>query len=93
MKLFKNILSSVKPHFSKGGKLEKLYPAYDAFETFLFVPGHTTHKGTHIKDAIDLKRTMALGVLSMLPCILFGMWNIGDQYYKALNVEATFLKI
>ena len=92
MKLFKNILSSVKPHFSKGGKLEKLYPAYDAFETFLFVPGHTTHKGTHIKDAIDLKRTMALVVLSMLPCILFGMWNIGDQYYKALNVETTFFE-
>ena len=92
MKLFKNILSSVKPHFSKGGKLEKLYPAYDAFETFLFVPDHTTHKGTHIKDAIDLKRTMALVVLSMLPCILFGMWNIGDQYYKALNVDATFFE-
>ena len=92
MKLFKNILSSVKPHFSKGGKLEKLYPAYDAFETFLFVPDHTTHKGTHIKDAIDLKRTMALVVLSLLPCILFGMWNIGDQYYKALNVEATFFE-
>ena len=90
MKLFKNILSSVKPHFESGGKLEKLYPAYDAFETFLFVPDHTTHKGTHIKDAIDLKRTMAFVVLAMLPCILFGMWNIGDQYYRALNVEATF---
>ena len=92
MKLFKNILSSVKPHFDSGGKLEKLYPAYDAFETFLFVPDHTTHKGTHIKDAIDLKRTMAFVVLAMLPCILFGMWNIGDQYYRALNVEATFFE-
>ena len=56
MKLFKNLLGSVKPHFEKGGKLEKLYPAYDAFETFLFVPDHTTHKGTHVRDAIDLKR-------------------------------------
>jgi Na+-transporting NADH:ubiquinone oxidoreductase subunit B len=92
MKLFKNILSSVKPHFESGGKLEKLYPAYDAFETFLFVPDHTTHEGTHIKDAIDLKRTMAFVVLAMLPCILFGMWNIGDQYYNALNVEATFFE-
>ena len=90
MKLFKNILESVKPHFVEGGKFEKLYPAYDAFETFLFVPDHTTHAGTHIKDAIDLKRTMALVVLSMVPCILFGMWNIGDQYYNALNIEATF---
>ena len=85
MKLFKNILGSVKPHFEKGGKLEKLYPAYDAFETFLFVPDHTTHKGTHIKDAIDLKRTMAFVVLAMLPCILFGMWNLGFQYHLGLN--------
>lgn len=92
MKLFKNILNSVKPHFETGGKLEKLYPAYDAFETFLFVPDHTTHKGTHIKDAIDLKRTMAFVVLAMLPCIFFGMWNIGDQYYNAINVEATFFE-
>jgi len=92
MKLFKNILESVKPHFVEGGKLEKLYPAYDAFETFLFVPDHTTHEGTHIKDAIDLKRTMALVVLSMVPCILFGMWNLGDQYYKALNMDSTFFE-
>ena len=92
MKLFKNILQSVKPHFIKGGKLEKMYPAYDAFETFLFVPDHTTHKGAHIKDAIDLKRTMAFVVLAMLPCILFGMWNIGAQYYLALNVESTFFE-
>ena len=92
MKLFKNILESVKPHFVEGGKLEKLYPAYDAFETFMFVPDHTTHAGTHIKDAIDLKRTMALVVLSMVPCILFGMWNLGDQYYKALNMDSTFFE-
>ena len=92
MKLFKNILESVKPHFVEGGKLEKLYPAYDAFETFLFVPDHTTHGGTQIKDAIDLKRTMALVVLSMVPCILFGMWNLGDQYYKALNMDSTFFQ-
>ena len=92
MKLLKNILSSVKPHFEKDGKLENFYPAYDAFETFLFVPDHTTNNGAHIKDAIDLKRTMAFVVLAMLPCILFGMWNIGAQYYIALNVESTFFE-
>ena len=92
MKLLKNILSSIKPYFEKDGKLENFYPAYDAFETFLFVPDHTTHKGAHIKDAIDLKRTMAFVVLAMLPCILFGMWNIGAQYYLALNVESTFFE-
>ena len=85
MKLFKNILGAVKPHFEKGGKLEKMYPAYDAFETFLFVPDHTTHSGSHIRDAIDLKRTMAFVVISLIPCIIFGMWNIGSEYHKGLN--------
>ena len=85
MKIFKNILNSVKPHFTKGGKLEKLYPAYDAFETFLFVPDHTSQSGTHIHDAIDLKRTMFSVIIALIPCLLFGMWNIGYQHFTALG--------
>ena len=91
MKLFKNILESVKPHFEKGGKLEKMYPAYDAFETFLFVPNHTTNKGSHIRDAIDLKRTMFMVIIALIPCLLFGMWNVGHQYYLATGQEGLFL--
>jgi len=83
MKLFKNILKSVKPIFTEGGKLEKLYPAYDAFETFLFVPDHTSQSGTHIHDAIDLKRTMFSVIIALIPCLLFGMWNIGYQHFIA----------
>jgi len=86
MKLFKNILNSVKPHFEKGGKLEKLYPAYDAFETFLFVPDHTSHSGAHIRDAIDLKRTMFTVVLALIPALIFGMWNVGYQHFLALGL-------
>ena len=56
MKLFKYILDSVKPHFEKGGKLEKIYPAYDAFETFLFVPDHTTKKGSQQKPSFFLNQ-------------------------------------
>ena len=72
MELFKNILASVKPHFEKGGKLEKMYPAYDAFETFLFVPDHTTHAGSHIRDAIDLKRKRQPFMLLKPPTIFYG---------------------
>ena len=92
MKLFKNLLGSVKPHFEKGGKLEKLYPAYDAFETFLFVPDHTTHKGAHVRDAIDLKRTMFMVIVALIPCLLFGMWNVGYQYHLAIGETASLLE-
>jgi len=92
MQLIKNIFDKIDPHFQKGGKLEKMHPVYDAFRTMAFVPAHTTSNGTHIKDAIDLKRTMAFVVLAMVPCIIFGMWNIGDQYYQAINSQSTFLE-
>ena len=89
MKLFKNILAIVKPYFLKGGKLEKMYPAYDAFETFLFVPGHTTNSGSHIRDAIDLKRTMITVVLALFPALFFGMWNVGQLHFTAIGQDFT----
>jgi Na+-transporting NADH:ubiquinone oxidoreductase subunit B len=86
MKLFRNILNVAKPHFETGGKLEKLYPAYDAFETFLFVPDHTSKSGSHIHDAIDLKRTMFSVIIALLPALLFGIWNIGYQHFLAIGI-------
>jgi Na+-transporting NADH:ubiquinone oxidoreductase subunit B len=91
MRLFKNILASVKPHFLEGGKLEKMYPAYDAFETFLFVPDHTTHSGSHIRDAIDLKRTMITVLLALMPALFFGMWNIGQLHFSAIGEDFTLI--
>lgn len=89
MKIFKNLLESVKPHFEEGGKLEKYYPVYDGFATFLFVPGHTAHTGAHIRDGIDLKRTMITVVFAMIPALLFGMWNVGYWHYDALGINET----
>jgi Na+-transporting NADH:ubiquinone oxidoreductase subunit B len=93
VKPFRNLLEKIKPNFEKGGKLEKFYPAYNAFETFLFVPGHTAPAtGAHVRDAIDLKRTMILVVVSLIPCLLFGMWNVGYQHYRALGIaDASFI--
>jgi len=92
MQLFRNILNIVKPHFIKGGKLERMYPAYDAFETFLFVPDHTTKKGSHIRDAIDLKRTMITVLIALMPALLFGMWNVGQLHFIAIGESFTLMK-
>ena len=92
MQFFRNILNIVKPHFIKGGKLERMYPAYDAFETFLFVPDHTTQKGSHIRDAIDLKRTMITVLIALMPALLFGMWNVGQLHFIAIGESFTLMK-
>jgi len=93
MKALRNYLDKVKPHFKEGGKFEKLHSTFDAFETFLFVPDKTTFKGSHIRDAIDLKRTMSVVIIAMLPALLFGIWNTGYQHFLSLGLDATFGQI
>lgn len=77
------MMEKAEKPFKKGKKLEKFHPAYDAFYTFLFTPGHTTKMGSHIRDGIDLKRTMMTVIVALLPCLIFGMWNVGNQHYLA----------
>ncbi|MBK8497251.1 MAG: NADH:ubiquinone reductase (Na(+)-transporting) subunit B [Flavobacteriales bacterium] len=94
MKLLRNLVDKMKPAFAKEGKLGKLHWVFDGLETFLFTPGHATESGAHIRDGIDLKRTMSIVITAMLPCLLFGMWNVGHQHYRALgyflDVDAGF---
>ena len=91
MKFLQKFIRRIKPSFEEGGKYEKFGTAFNAFESFLFVPGHATLNGSHIRDAIDLKRTMSVVVIAMLPAMLFGMWNTGYQHYAALGNTAGWL--
>ncbi len=89
MEPIRNLVETIEPHFKKGGKLEKYHPAFDALATFLFVPGDTTENGVHIRDAMDLKRTMFTVVIALIPTLLFGMWNVGYQHYLAYGMEMS----
>lgn len=82
--LHRLVVKAGKP-FEKGGKLHKFWPVYDGFATFLFVPGHVTHKGVHVRDGVDLKRTMITVVLAMIPALLFGIYNVGYQHFLAIG--------
>lgn len=93
MKALHNFVEEkIKPNFEEGAKLHKLWPVYDGLYTFLFVPGHTAHSGAHIRDGIDLKRTMNTVIMALVPCLLFGMWNVGYHHYNALGIDATFFE-
>jgi len=91
MNFIRKNLDKLKKPFEKGGKLEKFYPAFDAFETFLFVPNHTTKYGSHIRDAVDLKRTMVTVIIALIPALLYGIYNTGYQYFIQTGLEFTFL--
>lgn len=91
MKLFRDLFDNLRTPFEKGGKLEKYWPVFDGMETFMFVPGHATKGGAHIRDGIDLKRTMITVVIALIPALLFGIYNVGYQHFWAIGQDASFM--
>lgn len=77
MKFLEKIVHKHEPKFIKGGKLEKWNPIFESFTTLAFTPAITTKKGSHIRDGVDLKRTMMMVILALIPCLLFGIYNTG----------------
>jgi Na+-transporting NADH:ubiquinone oxidoreductase subunit B len=90
MNFLRKKVDNLKPKFEKGGKFYFLHSTFDAFETFLFVPKTVTASGSHIRDAIDMKRTMIIVVVALIPCLLFGMYNTGLQHFIATGIEQEF---
>lgn len=93
MNALRKYLDKIKPNFEEGGKLHAFRSVFDGFETFLFVPNTTSKSGVHIHDAIDSKRIMSFVVIALIPALLFGMYNVGYQNYKAAGVDGTFLEM
>ena len=79
-------LKSTLHNLKEKYKGQKMAPAFNALHTFLYLPNEVTHGGTHIKAADDLKRTMNTVILSLVPCLIFGMFNAGYQHYRAIDI-------
>lgn len=93
MKFLREKIDKIKPHFTEGGRFSKLQSVFEGFETFLFVPDKVTFRGAHVRDAIDLKRTMTVVLVALMPALLFGMWNTGYQHFRSVGIEAGFLQM
>ena len=78
-------MDSQEKHFLEGGKLERLYPLYEATDTFLYTSGSVTKTGSHIRDALDLKRMMITVVVALIPAIAMALYNTGLQANLALQ--------
>jgi Na+-transporting NADH:ubiquinone oxidoreductase subunit B len=89
MKFLSQALQSVEKHFEKGGKLEKLYPLYEAGASILLSTKETTQSTVHVRDSLDTKRYMIIVVMSLIPCTLFGIYNAGYQTLIAAGETFT----
>ena len=90
MKAIRNILDNIKPNVEKGGKFHIFRSTFDAIETLFFVPNRVTQKGSHIRDSVDMKRTMIVVVFAAIPALLFGMWNTGRLHFLSIGEVAAF---
>ena len=95
MEFLRKIFDNAHQKLNSSEKTKKFFPLIDAFDTLMFTPNHVTKKGAHIRDAIDLKRTMMLVIIALVPCLLFGIYNTGYQHYRVLNqlADVSFLEI
>lgn len=89
MSSLRNFIDSVKPNFEEGGKFSKLRSTFGAFETFLFTPNTVNKGGVHVRDAVDLKRTISCVILALIPSLLFGIYNTGYQHFRMLGQLET----
>jgi Na+-transporting NADH:ubiquinone oxidoreductase subunit B len=85
----KNFYDKHRSKFEKGGKLHPFQSVFEGFESFLYVSDATTKKGSHVRDYIDLKRTMIFVVIALVPTMLFGMYNVGFQHFNAIGEFAN----
>jgi Na+-transporting NADH:ubiquinone oxidoreductase subunit B len=86
--MLRRLLDRVEPHFHKGGRLERLYPLYEAFDTFLFTPGSVTTAPSHVRDAVDMKRIMSTVVVALTGTIAMALYNTGLQAHLAIEAGA-----
>ena len=95
MEFLRKIFDNAHQKLNSNEKTKKFFPLIDAFDTLMFTPNHVTKNGAHIRDAIDLKRTMMLVIIALVPCLLFGIYNTGYQHYRVLNqlADVSFLEI
>lgn len=92
MNFLRKKLDKLKPHFSKGGKFSKLQSVFEGFESFMFVSDKVTFKGSHVRDFIDLKRTMIFVVIALIPALLFGCYNTGLQHFRSTGIDPGLLQ-
>ena len=75
-------------YFMPGKPLAKLYPLYDAADTFFFTPDARTSGTTHVRDCVDFKRMMIFVVYALIPCLLMGLYNVGFQANRLIEAGA-----
>jgi Na+-transporting NADH:ubiquinone oxidoreductase subunit B len=93
MKFIHSLFDKYRAQFESGGKFEKLYPLFEATESFFFIPSIPTRADAHLRDSLDVKRFMSFVILALMPPFLFGVYNTGCQSLMATGGDLSFFTV
>ena len=77
--MLRKLLDNIEQIILSNDKLKKFHPLYDGLDTFLYSKNTQTTNAPYVRDSVDLKRTMIIVVLALLPSFIFGTYNVGLQ--------------
>ena len=87
--MLRNFLDNIEERILSNNKLKKFHPLHDALDTFLYSKNTQTLNAPYVRDSIDLKRTMIIVVLALMPSLIFGTYNVGLQSPE--NTSTSFI--
>jgi len=91
MRGIRSLLDRIEPHFTGEGKFSRLWPIYEMVDTIFYTPARTTAVAPHVRDAVDMKRSMLTVIVALLPAAIFGLFNTGYQLHPEAGIGANML--
>ena len=91
MNFLRKIFEETGKFVEKGKPFSWAYPVWEAADTIFFSTNKQTSTGPHIRDNMDIKRTMFFVVIALIPCYLFGAYNIGYLNALAMDIDRGLL--
>ena len=90
MNLIRIFFETQRKHFAPQGLLARWEPFYEAMERVFFGTSEVTALAPHHRDSLSVQRYMMLVIVMVLPCLFFGMYNVGLQGFEAAGKSSAF---
>ncbi len=88
MNPIRDLFDRHRRHFEKNGGLAVLHPFFEAMENVFFGSRELTGRAPFTRDNLTVQRYMMLVILAALPCLFFGMYNVGLQSFQVAGRPA-----
>ncbi len=83
MNWIRRLFDTQRKHFDPEGRLARWEPFFEAMEKVFFGTAADTALAPHPRDSLNVQRYMMLVIVMLLPCLFFGMYNVGLQTFRA----------